>query len=151
MFSGGIRLVGIQGTSVFQGSNTAGSVLIVNLDVTNTAYIGGTFDADTSGVQIPPLGSATFDGLENLWAVCPTGQIQLQVIPGGSQWGPSPAEIAEQIALQGITANVTVTLNEISPSGDATGLTDTAAINGALSADNSLALLSDTASGPFLH
>jgi len=146
-FSGNVRVVGKTAQSVYTGNPNATGVLIVNLDLTSTVYIGGDVFASEASVQIPPLGSTSFDGTETLFAICPTAQIDIQVIPGGQQWSPSAQQIAEQISLLGI--NVNINNFEITPSGDITGTTDTAAINGALNADNAYVFLGPTTVNPF--
>ena len=83
-------------------------------------------------MQIPPLGSVALDGTENLYAICPTATIQLQIMPGGSQWSASPQQIAEQISILGINVNVATTGFVITPTGDTTGVKDTAALVSAL-------------------
>jgi hypothetical protein len=137
-FTGNVRVVGNAPQSIYTGSSDSPGVLIVNLDLTNTCYVGADVFTSSSGVQIPPLGSVSLDGTETIFAICPTGQIQLQVIPGGQQWSPSAQQIAEQIAILGI--NVTVSINTIPPSGDDTGTTDTAKWLTGLADGNSIQL-----------
>jgi hypothetical protein len=109
------------------------SVLIVNLDLLTTVYIGysrGIGPGSSNTLAIPPLGSTTADASRPVWAVS-NPAAQIQVLPGGSSWSASPAQIAEQIAITGINVNITG-INVITPSGDTTGATDTGKINGQL-------------------
>jgi len=115
------------------GPFAGSTVLIVNLDLLATVYVGysrGIGPGSSNTLAIPPLGSTTADASRAVWAVTDTPCF-IQVLPGGSAWSPSPAQIAEQISLTGINVNITG-INVVTPSGDVTGATDTAKINGQL-------------------
>jgi hypothetical protein len=137
-FTGNVRVVGNAPQSIYTGSSDSPGVLIVNLDLTNTAYVGADVFTSDSGVQIPPLGSVSLDGTETIFAICPTAQIQLQVIPGGQQWSPSAQQIAEQIAILGINVNVSSASFVITPSGDTSGVKDTSNVTSALALYDSI-------------
>jgi hypothetical protein len=109
------------------------SVLIVNLDLITTVYIGysrGIGVGSSNVLAIPPLGSTTADASRAVWAVS-NPPVFIQVLPGGASWSPSPAQIAEQISLAGINVNITG-INVLAPSGDTSGATDRAKINSQL-------------------
>ncbi len=109
------------------------AVLLINQDLTATITVGFSplRPGDSTGIDIPPLGSLARDTSRILWAVSDAPGTIMQIAEGGSSWSPSPAQIATQIALQGINVNITG-INVITPSGDITGATDTAKINGQL-------------------
>jgi hypothetical protein len=111
-------------------------VLMANDDELNPVFVDSTPSVSTvaNGAMavIPPLGTLGMDGKTTLWAACAPGKTaELFVIPGGTQWGASPAQVAEQIAITGISVNVTGG-NVLPPSGDQSGTTDTSKINGQL-------------------
>lgn len=85
-----------------------GPVMLVNTDVTNTAYAGYSTSISPGGtntVAIPPLGSVTMDGSRTLYGVAPV-QLLLQVVPGGTTWSPSPAQIATQLVNSTLAAAI---------------------------------------------
>lgn len=120
-------------TSAAQQINEPGRpLLLANMDTAAVIYLDTSRSVSAYSTQLPPLGTLAVDGQRPWYAATVAGQeAVLQVIPGGTQWSPSPSQIAEQIALTGI--NVTVTgLSTIAPSGDTTGATDTTTIQAAL-------------------
>jgi hypothetical protein len=131
-FNGVIKRAGPQATRLYTAASGK-SVLLVNLDLVNTVYVGGDPSVSAGSPQIPPLGSLTMHDTEDIYATCPTATVQLQVIPGGGSWSPSPQQIAEQISILGINVNVSSAGFVITPTGDMTGFRDTLAITTALS------------------
>jgi hypothetical protein len=78
-------------------------VMVYNADLTNTAYLG--YSADLSpfnGTAVPALTYTVMDGSRQLWGVCPTGTVALNITPGGTYQSASAAQIAEQITLSGL-------------------------------------------------
>lgn len=98
--------VSATGTPVWRGGD--GPVLIVNRDLTNSALIGWDSSVNpTESTLLDPLGSQAFDGKQDLYITAVTGQPQIQVIPGGTQWAPSPAQVAAQINTLGLMKDTT--------------------------------------------
>ena len=129
-------------TSAAQQINEPGRpLLLANMDTAVAIYLDASRSVSTYSMQLPPLGTLAVDGQRPWYAATAAGQeAVLQVIPGGTQWSPSPAQIAEQIALTGI--NVTVTgLSVVSPSGDVAGVKDTTAIQAAINGPGNEVLL----------
>ena len=109
-----------------------GEALCINLDLVNPVYMAQSRNPGVTDDQIPPLGSVVLD-TDEVWFVS-TGRsvtCQLQVMLGARGWTPSPAQIAAQIALQGINVNVSQASFVIIPSGDSTGAKDSARLNAA--------------------
>lgn len=119
---------------------------IANLDELNSVFIATTSAelSATSGT-IPPLGSIALDGSRDYWASVLGGpDVQLQIMPGVTAWSPSPAEIAAQIALKGISVNVSAAAFIITPSGDTSGTKDTTALTSALGLYGAISLAPGT-------
>lgn len=86
-------------------------MLFANQDLVNEVTVGGTtsvFPDSPAAVIIPPLGSIAVLGRDLWYAVAPAGTTALLVIPGGTQWSPSPAQVALQIAALGLARDTTV-------------------------------------------
>ena len=98
--------VAVTGTPVWRGGD--GPVMIVNRDLTNSALIG--YDSScvpTESSILDPLASQTFSGDDDLYITAITGSPQIQIIPGGTQWAPSPAQVAAQINALGLMKDTT--------------------------------------------
>lgn len=86
------------------------SFLLVNPDITNQIFIGN--DQGTQPIPIPALGSITLtpDSKHDIWVS--TGGINATVdallLPNGSNWTPSPAQVAAQINALGLAKDITV-------------------------------------------
>jgi hypothetical protein len=92
-----------------------GTVLIYNADPVNTAYVGYSVDiSQFNATAIPALTYSVMDGSRQLYAVCPTATVLLNVTPGGTYQSASAAEIAAQIALSGVTFAQPTTLLAVS-------------------------------------
>src|SRR5260221_12851601 len=107
---------------------------LTNQDLSNRVYLGTDegFDAAGQDVEIvEPLGFPIHDGRQERWGRTPSGAAQIQAALGAVASGPSPSQIAAQIALQGINVNVSVNgfILADPPSGDLTGATDLVHLN----------------------
>lgn len=84
--------------------------LLVNNDLTNSIFIGN--DQSTQPVPVPPLGSMGLGGSANHDVWVSTGGVTVTVtaylLPAGTQWSPSPAQIAAQINALGLAKDTTV-------------------------------------------
>jgi hypothetical protein len=102
-------------------------VMLTNLSLVNTIYLYEDTSVDPADLnrssQLPPLGTMVVDGTLNEYAICIAGQTaNLQAVPHGESWGPSPAQIAEQILASGIPIvnnddNVLVSVGSVLPGG----------------------------------
>ena len=141
---GGWRLLEVTATrpvqAVFEGG---GGVKLINRDELNTVYIGSDEGFDPGGMDVlilDPLGSITLDDSSAAWLLSQAGGTTVvQAVPGGSDWSPSPAQIAAQIALKGISVNISgldwVNITQYPYSADPTGVADaTSAVIAALQA-----------------
>ena len=111
------------------------SFLFANNDITNPVYIGnspGVNANDTSAVQVPPLGSMTFDGQSDLYVVSAGPIVQCFMIPGGTYWSPSPAQTAAQINALGLAKDTSVQATTTAVGGTTT------AVGGTTSAVNAI-------------
>lgn len=89
-----------------------GPTVIVNRDLTNTVLYGDASIASqntNSYAVIDPLGSITVDGTSDIYAIPLTGKPTIDVIPGASNWVPSPAQVAAQINALGLAKDTTLT------------------------------------------
>ncbi len=84
-------------------------VLLWNLSLTRTAYISPARPVTPDSDSIPPLGSVTVDGEEQLFAssLDPLALIPVQVTPGGLSAMASPAQAADQLSLLGLMKDTT--------------------------------------------
>lgn len=86
------------------------SFLLVNPDITNQIFIGN--DQSTQPIPVPALGSVTLtpDKSHDIWVS--TGGVAVTVnallLPNGSNWTPSPAQVAAQINALGLAKDTTV-------------------------------------------
>ena len=85
--------------------------LIVNRDVTNQVVYGGQ-DIASGNINtysiIDPLGSINVDGTSDIYVLPLTGTPTVDVTDGSSNWSPSPAQIAAQLATSGLALNSTL-------------------------------------------
>lgn len=93
-----------------------GNVLLVNRDLINHIIIGpdsGIGSGSASNINtysiIDPLGSIAVDDSQDWYAgvLEASGSANLDVIPGGSYWAPSPAQVAAQINALGLMKDTT--------------------------------------------
>jgi len=84
------------------------SFLLVNNDITNQIFIGN--DPGVQAIPVPPLGSISLgNSSHDIWIS--TGGVAITVqgllFPSGTQWTPSPAQVAAQINALGLAKEVT--------------------------------------------
>jgi hypothetical protein len=86
------------------------AVLVANTDIANAVYISTSSSPSTADAQIPPLGSVSLDGSQSWYARTTTGGVvvELAILPGATQWTPSPAQVAEQLSALGLALNTTL-------------------------------------------
>lgn len=86
------------------------AVLVANTDEVNAVYISTSSAPSAADAQIPPLGSVSLDGSATWYARTVTGGVvvQLAILPGATQWTPSPAQVAEQLSALGLALNSTL-------------------------------------------
>lgn len=79
--------------------------LLVNTDLVNPVYIGN--DPGSQAIPVPPLGSVALTTSRDLWVSTNGGAytVNALLLPGGSQWSPSPAQIAAQIQALGLATS----------------------------------------------
>lgn len=78
-------------------------VMLVNPDITNNIYIGN--DPASQPIAVPALGSVTLDTQKHdLWVSTNGGGyvVNAYLMPNGSNWVPSPAQVAAQIEELGL-------------------------------------------------
>jgi hypothetical protein len=79
--------------------------LIVNNDIANTFYLGydtGVNPSRPNVIAVPPQGSFTADGTQDLFAICLAGQTAaVQTLPAGSNWN-NPVGVSLAIAAAGL-------------------------------------------------
>jgi hypothetical protein len=84
------------------------SVMLVNPDVTNNIFIGN--DPGSQVIPVPALGSVTLDTKKHdLWVSTNGGNFTVNafLMPNGSNWVPSPAQVAAQINALGLAKETT--------------------------------------------
>lgn len=84
------------------------SVMLVNPDITNNIFIGN--DPGSQIIPVPALGSVTLDTKKHdLWISTNGGSFSVDAIlmPNGSNWVPSPAQVAAQINALGLAKETT--------------------------------------------
>lgn len=83
------------------------SFLLVNNDITNQIFIGN--DPSSQPIPVPPLGSVTLTSVTGHDTWVSTGGVNISVqallLPQGSQWTPSPAQVAAQINALGLATS----------------------------------------------
>lgn len=79
--------------------------LLVNTDLVNQIYIGN--DQGSQAIPVPPLGSVALTTSRDVWVSTNGGSFTVNalLLPGGSQWSPSPAQIAAQIQALGLATS----------------------------------------------
>lgn len=85
------------------------SVMLVNPDTVNNIYIGN--DPGSQIIPVPALGSVTLDTKKHdLWVSTNGGSYTVNafLMPNGSNWVPSPAQVAAQINALGLAKDTTV-------------------------------------------
>lgn len=90
----------------FMVENT--SFLLVNPDIINEIFIGN--DVGSQFIPIPPLGSVTLGGTkQDIWVSTNGGNYSVQAfaLPEGTNWTPSPAQVAAQIQALGLATEAT--------------------------------------------
>lgn len=84
------------------------SFLLVNNDITNQFFIGN--DPGVQSIPVPPLGSISLgNSQKDIWISTGGVAITIQglLFPSGTQWTPSPAQVAAQINALGLAKEVT--------------------------------------------
>jgi hypothetical protein len=82
------------------------TVTIYNADINNVVTVSRNNSVSlnaSNGAPIQPLTSAVLDGSKALYAAAPAGTVPIVVIPQGGTLSPSPAQIAAQIAISGVS------------------------------------------------
>jgi len=82
---------------------TNDSVMLVNPDIVNNIFIGN--DPGSQLISVPALGSVTLDaGKHDIWVSTNGGAytVNAYLMPNGSNWVPSPAQVAAQISALGL-------------------------------------------------
>ena len=90
----------------FMVENT--SFLLVNPDIVNQIFIGN--DVGSQFIPIPPLGSVTLGGTkQDIWVSTNGGNYTVNAfaLPEGTNWTPSPAQVAAQIQALGLATEAT--------------------------------------------
>jgi hypothetical protein len=90
--------------------------MIVNPDIINPIYVGN--DPGQQLISVPPLGSMSLSAENHdIWVSTSGGNyvVNAFLMPNGSNWTPSPAQVAAQINALGLAKDTTVqTTNTIS-------------------------------------
>lgn len=84
------------------------SFMLVNPDITNNIFVGN--DPGSQIIPIPPLGSVTLNaGKHDIWVSTNGGAFTVGafLMPNGSNWVPSPAQVAAQINALGLAKETT--------------------------------------------
>lgn len=107
---GTLQLIGVSKTPVriqtYLVQNQ--SFMLVNPDIVNNIFIGN--DPSSQIISVPPLGSITLDaGKHDVWVSTNGGNYTVQafLMPNGSNWVPSPAQVAAQIDALGLAKETT--------------------------------------------
>lgn len=109
--TGVIRLiqVGITPTRIQSLLINDNTVMLVNPDIVNNIFVGN--DPSSQLVSVPALGSITLDTKDHdLWVSTNGGNytVSAYLLPNGSGWVPSPAQVAAQINALGLAKDTTV-------------------------------------------
>lgn len=83
-----------------------GAFQLVNSDIVNQIYIGN--DPISQVIPIPPLGSASLTAdKHDIWVSTNGGSFNVSayLMPGGTNWTPSPAQVAAQINALGLATS----------------------------------------------
>lgn len=84
------------------------SFMLVNPDITNNIFIGN--DPGSQIIAVPALGSITLDASKHdIWVSTNGGNftVNAYLMPNGSNWVPSPAQVAAQINALGLAKEST--------------------------------------------
>lgn len=84
------------------------SFMLVNPDITNNIFIGN--DPGSQVIAVPALGSITLDASKHdIWVSTNGGNftVSAYLMPNGSNWVPSPAQVAAQINALGLAKETT--------------------------------------------
>jgi len=84
------------------------SFLLVNPDIVNPIFIGN--DPGSQFVSVPPLGSVTIGtSKQDVWVSTNGGNytVAAYLLPEGTNWTPSPAQVAAQIQALGLATEAT--------------------------------------------
>lgn len=92
-------------------------LLIANTDLVNPIYYDDQLSITAGSSQIPPLGAVAFDGETDIYGstLSPGTVVVADIVRGGLQWGPSPAQTAAQIAISGVPLLSKPTLVKLQP------------------------------------
>lgn len=111
LMAGTLQLVGVSRSPVriqtFLIENQ--SFMLVNPDIVNNIFIGN--DPGSQIIAVPPLGSITLDASKHdVWVSTNGGNYTVQafLMPNGSNWVPSPAQVAAQINALGLAKDTTL-------------------------------------------
>lgn len=88
---------------------TNDEVMLVNPDIVNNIFIGN--DPGSQLISVPALGSITLNTKDHdLWVSTNGGNytVNAYLLPNGSNWVPSPAQVAAQINALGLAKDTTV-------------------------------------------
>lgn len=83
--------------------------MLVNPDITNNIFIGN--DPGSQLIAVPALGSVTLDATKHDVWVSTNGAsytVNAYLMPNGSNWVPSPAQVAAQINALGLAKDTTL-------------------------------------------
>lgn len=103
------------------------TVMLVNPDITNNIFIGN--DPGSQIIPIPALGSVTLDTKKHdLWVSTNGGNFSVSafLMPNGSNWVPSPAQVAAQINALGLAKDTTLQTTNTNTNNIATNTTGVA-------------------------
>jgi len=85
------------------------SFMLVNPDIVNNIFIGN--DPGSQPIAVPALGSVTLDASKHdVWVSTNGGAftVDAYLMPNGSNWVPSPAQVAAQINALGLAKDTTL-------------------------------------------
>lgn len=103
------------------------SFMLVNPDITNNIFIGN--DPGNQIIAVPALGSVTLDASKHdIWVSTNGGAytVNAYLMPNGSNWVPSPAQVAAQINALGLAKDTTLQTTNTNTSQTATNTTGVA-------------------------
>lgn len=103
------------------------TVMLVNPDTVNNIFIGN--DPGSQIIPVPALGSVTLDTKKHdLWVSTNGGAFSVNafLMPNGSNWVPSPAQVAAQINALGLAKDTTLQTTNTNTNNIATNTTGVA-------------------------
>lgn len=122
---GTLQLISVTKTpqriQTFMVSNT--SFMLVNPDIVNNIFIGN--DPGSQIIAVPALGSVTLDASKHdIWVSTNGGNftVNAYLMPNGSNWVPSPAQVAAQINALGLAKDATLQTTNTNTSATATNV-----------------------------